>query len=34
MLNKTSGVNPILIKKAYAAAEEIKKKKAKPVKKK
>lgn len=34
MLNKTTGVNPILIKKAYAAAEEIKKKKAKPVKKK
>lgn len=34
MLSKTSGVNPILIKKAYAAAEEIKKKKAKPVKKK
>ena len=33
-MNKKSGVDPILIKKAYAAAEEIKKKKAKPGKKK
>jgi hypothetical protein len=33
MLNKTSGVDPKLIKKAYAAAEEIKKKKAKQTKK-
>jgi hypothetical protein len=34
MMNKKSGIDPKLIKKAYAAAEEIKKKKAKPVKKK